>query len=368
MATLRQAIHYHGAQQAARLLAPAARRWRPYSRVLVARDYAGWTLDVDALLVMDLCRKLNQPASSGAWASVCSPQAIFHVDQFVLLNPPDWGRHRVAIAYYHGMPGTGFPEFDDMFKSLMSLRDRIHCLQVSHVAMRDFLAGEGFPAHKLHLIPIAVHAGWFRPPSSGERERLRRKLGFPEEALVVGSFQKDGTGWGEGNSPKAIKGPDVFIGAVSRLKREFDNLHVLLTGPSRGYVKNELDKIGVPYRHVQLKRYRDIAAMYHALDLYIVSSRQEGGPKAVLESMASGVPLVSTKVGQATDLIRHDENACLADVEDVESIAHSARRILSDPTFADGLRQAGLATAAKNSFDAQLPLWRRLFTELVDAR
>jgi len=46
--------------------------------------------------------------------------------------------------------------------------------------------------------------------------------------------------------------------------------------------------------------------MLQALDLYIVASREEGEPKAILESMASGVPLVTTEVGQAMDFVEHE--------------------------------------------------------------
>ena len=46
-----------------------------------------------------------------------------------------------------------------------------------------------------------------------------------------------------------------------------------------------------------------LASAYHALDAYVVPSRQEAGPKGVLESMATGVPLVTTRAGQAPDLV-----------------------------------------------------------------
>jgi glycosyltransferase involved in cell wall biosynthesis len=42
------------------------------------------------------------------------------------------------------------------------------------------------------------------------------------------------------------------------------------------------------------------------MDIYIVTGWHEGGPKAVLESMAAGVPLVTTRVGQAMDLVQNE--------------------------------------------------------------
>ena len=57
---------------------------------------------------------------------------------------------------------------------------------------------------------------------------------------------------------------------------------------------------------------------YEAIDVCLVTSRDEGGPRAVLEAMATGIPLVTTRVGQASDLVRHGENGWLVDVEDVD--------------------------------------------------
>ena len=74
-----------------------------------------------------------------------------------------------------------------------------------------------------------------------------------------------------------------------------------------------------------------MARAYEAIDLCIVASRDEGGPRAVLESMAIGVPLVTTRVGQAADLVRHEENGWLVEVEDVDAIAGWGRHVAEAP-------------------------------------
>lgn len=368
MAKALQLIQYVASQWMARALAPVARNWAPYSHLLVTRDYAGWTLDVEAQALKGLCRRLRVAAVSGAWMSACRNQAVFHVDQFALMNPPDWGSHRVAIAYYHGVPGSGLPEFDRVFENLCKRHDRISRVQVSHAAMRDVVLSSGISPDKVRVIPIGFHREWFRPPNAHQRRRVRARLGFPENARVVGSFQKDGVGWGEGFGPKLIKGPDVFVEAMKRVHVRVPDLHVLLTGPARGYVQRGLEAAGIPHRHVLLRTYRQTAEMYHALDAYVVSSRQEGGPKAVLESMATAVPLVSTKVGQATDLVRHGQNGCLVEVDDVEGIAHWTEKTLTDESFRSVLLAGGARTAEAHCYAAQLPLWREFLKTLVEMR
>src|SRR5204862_7356630 len=111
-------------------------------------------------------------------------------------------------------------------------------------------------------------------------------------------------------------------------------LHVLLTGPARGYVSAGLERLGVPHSRALLPDLDAVARAYRAIDLCLVTSRDEGGPKAVLESMATGVPLVTTRVGQAADLVRTGENGWLCDVEDAGGLAAAVAQVGRTPHLA----------------------------------
>ena len=195
----------------------------------------------------------------------------------------------------------------------------------------------GISKDKIVVIPLGVDNAVFKPYSDVKRKEAREQLGISADMLVVGSFQKDGLGWGRGDEPKLIKGPDIFCDVIEKLKANHPNLFVLLSGPARGYVKKRLDKVGVPYRHDFLETPNELPKYYNACDLYIVASREEGGPKSILESWASGVPLVTTKVGMAPDIIvdpRESEenhgNGFLCDVEDVDSLVESCEIIIGN--------------------------------------
>jgi len=100
-----------------------------------------------------------------------------------------------------------------------------------------------------------------------------------------------------------------------------------------------------------------------------VASRQEGGPKSVLESMATGVPLVTTRAGQAPDLVTDGANGLLVDVEDAEALAEGLRRLHDDAALAARLREAGRRTAEETSHRALAPRWEALlegFAERAD--
>jgi glycosyltransferase involved in cell wall biosynthesis len=127
-------------------------------------------------------------------------------------------------------------------------------------------------------------------------------------------------------------------------------------------MKRGLDRLGIPYRHIYYRDYRDIAQLYQALDAYIISSRDEGGPKSVLESMASGIPLITTRVGQAADLVRHGINGFMVEQEDAEGLARWTEHTFSlSPDERASLIDASRKTAKEHSYDAQIPLWRSFF-------
>jgi len=294
-------------------------------------------------------------------------QAIFFASQFALLNPAHFnGKNRFGLSYFHGRPSEGEPDFSECYRSLVCRHENIHRIQVSHTAMRDLVLESGIMQEKVFLIPIGINLSYFQMQTSESRRQARLAYSLPQSAVVVGSFQKDGVGWGEGLEPKKIKGPDIFLKVIGLLKPRVPELFVLLSGPARGYVKAGLEKLGVPYHHFYLKSYAEVGRLFQALDVYLVCSREEGGPKAVLESMASGVPLVTTRVGQAMDLVQHGENGWMVEVDDAEGLADWAQYVIDCRNcLGHELRTARL-TAEGNTYDGQTPLWRNFFHGFVE--
>ncbi len=346
---------------------PVVNRWPPYSRLFLVGDAASWVLSGEARELATVARRIGIRVADTRWLPGAHNQAVFYSNQFTLLEDSWLQRpQRVGLAYFHGRPGSGVPEFDRGYQRLCQVHHRIHRIQVSHNKMHEVVLGSGIAPEKVFLIPIGINLSYFSPQTAESRRRARAELGIPQSAVVVGSFQKDGVGWGEGLEPKLIKGPDVFLRVIELLKPRLPELFVLLSGPARGYVKTGLDRLGVPYRHIFLKHYPDVGRLFQALDVYIIASRQEGGPKAVLEAMASGVLLVTTRVGQAMDLVRHGENGWMVDVDDVEGLAHWAEYAIGHRSGLGDVLRSGRQTAEANSYEAQTPLWERFMRGFVE--
>ncbi len=233
----------------------------------------------------------------------------------------------VILTWYHGI--------DKNFEYMNSLKKYSRKIDVLHTSCsisKENLIKWGAGEEKIVVIPIGINTGLFKKVTRHEKEQIRKEIGVPINSLCIGSFQKDGNGWGEGNTPKLIKGPDIFCDVITRLKDKYP-LFILLTGPARGYVKQRLSQLGVPFKHVFLKNYQDIARYYNALDIYIIPSRVEGGPKALLEGFASGISVVSTDVGMVHDFAKNEYNAMVTKIEDVDGLVYSCEKIIEDTTL-----------------------------------
>jgi glycosyltransferase involved in cell wall biosynthesis len=169
------------------------------------------------------------------------------------------------------------------------------------------------------------------------------RLGLPFEELstklVIGSFQRDSRG-ADLRQPKLQKGPDVFVNVVKALKRRRDVL-VLLAGPRRHYLRARLKNAGIPYIFVGTEVPDDditlntlsesvIAQLYRLIDIYVMTSRSEGGPKSVLEASWARCPYLGTNVGLVRDFINPEMvcdnvDECVAKLDEYLDSPHANR-------------------------------------------
>jgi len=254
--------------------------------------------------------------------------------------PPIHASNRIVVSWLHGGKGDPHPEIAQAARQLERHWRRVRQFIVPNSMTLRHVLECGVDPGIVHMIPNGVDTRMFQPAPSEERAATRASLGLPPDAFVVGSFQRDEDDEGR---PKPVKGPDVLVDALARAHRRAP-VHALLTGPTRGYVRRGLEAAGVPFSHAPRSAAAELPRMYHAIDAYCVSSREEGGPATLRESMASGVPVVSTRVGLAIDLVEDGRNGVVVDVEDAEGLADGLTRLAQNPALRQRIAAAALET------------------------
>ncbi|MDD5063418.1 MAG: glycosyltransferase family 4 protein [Phycisphaerae bacterium] len=303
---------------------------------------AKWSIDHDGRSIT-----ANLPGLSSAVVTTCRGirNSIVHfgsVNTFLNNDGPKFPHksNKLIVTWFHVSPADKRVEF------ISQTVKHVGLWHTSCNLTRNKLIELGIPEEKITVIPLGVNLSAFGVPTPQQKEDIRAELGIPKGKIAVGSFQKDGIGWGEGLEPKLIKGPDIFCDVVEKLRQRYD-LFVVLTGPARGYVKQRLEKSGIPYLHHFLNDPDDVAMYYKTLDIYIATGRCEGGPKSLLESLAGGVPFVSTKVGMAPDIINDGENGFLCDVDHVDEIVRKSSVVLENRGKTQKIVEKGLATVRR---------------------
>lgn len=153
---------------------------------------------------------------------------------------------------------------------------------------------------KIYTIPFWIDQEKYF--SIDNKNSIKKKYGIPEKSFVVGSFQRDTEG-SDLKSPKLSKGPDKLVKYFTLYKKREEKLFILLSGYRRQFIINELKKIDVQYKYIERPSIKVLNELYNSLDLYIVGSRVEGGPQSIMECALIKVPIISTDVGIASQIL-----------------------------------------------------------------
>lgn len=273
----------------------------------------------------------------------------------------------LCLDYFHGEPKED-NFYKKCFIKLKKYSEKISLIRVPNQKLFKSMFEYGInKENNLALMPIPVNTEIFSERLNLKND-IRKKLGIPESIFLIGSFQKDGVGWDKGFEPKLIKGPDIFLKTIEFLfsidKNYSKNIGVLLSGPSRGYIKKGLEKLKIKYWHKNCDNLSGVAKLYNAIDAYFISSRLEGGPKSFLESVSSMVPLISTPVGQVVDL--YNEKSLIGNSFEPEEYAIILDKLIRNySSYLIKLRNHYTELSDFYSYHNQAKVWHYKFKELL---
>lgn len=219
------------------------------------------------------------------------------------INPSILKEKKVLCTIHHEVPW----KFDDNRKHNFLQRDMFVDHYLTYTNETKSLI------NSISNKPVTIIPHWINTKLWKQKEKIecRKKLNLPYEKFIVGSFQRDTEG-SDLKTPKLEKGPDIFVEKVVEISK-FKDVHVLLGGWRRQYIVHRLEELKIQYTYIELPNLKVLNEMYNALDLYVVSSRCEGGPQALFEASYLKVPLISTKVGQHNIVLSKD---CLYEPEE----------------------------------------------------
>lgn len=235
-----------------------------------------------------------------------------------------------------------------------TLRSALRVIALSDYAARRIASIAPEAAGRVQVIPNAVEpAGRARP-----RDVIRAELGLPSDAGVVGTIARF--------VPQ--KAPLDLVAVACELARTDPRARVLAIGdgPLRREAEQEAALRGAPVVFAGARE--DAVELLPAMDVFVLTSRWEGVPIALLEAMAAGVPVVATDVGGTSSIVRHGETGILVPPAEPARCAQALRGLLEDRARAAALASRALAHVRQHhSVESLVERTTTVYLEVLDA-
>jgi len=224
------------------------------------------------------------------------------------------------------------------------LADAVICLSQEDARAA---AGLGIRPRRLKVIPNGIDPAPFTTARG-----LRGKLGIDPGTAVIGMIGR----------LVEDKDPLTFVRAVAEVSRQLSDARFLLVGdgPLRGVVEREARNLGVGDRLMITGIRNDVPELLATLDVVVLTSRWEGLPLIVLEAMASGRPIVCSKIPTLAEIVQEGVTGRLVPPGDVAGFADAIVALCTNRTL-----RLSLGAAAHEYVARTFPL-RRMIEQTAD--
>ncbi|MEK6560455.1 MAG: glycosyltransferase [Nitrospirota bacterium] len=191
-----------------------------------------------------------------------------------------------------------------------------------------------------------------------DRAQIRARYGMkPDDFVIatVGRLSKE-------------KNQALLIKAFMPLAKENSRVKLLIIGdgPQRQSLKSLVTQLGLTSQVIFTGIITETAAMYHAMDIFALSSLTEGVPITILEAMASKVAVVATKVGGIPDIIRDTETGLLVTSQDANGLTQALNSLITDKSKRQMLTAAAFDFVRANySLEQMGQAYQKVYTEVL---
>lgn len=252
--------------------------------------------------------------------------------------------------------------------TLQNLYRQVDCMVVGSAVMRDLALDIGVKT-RFEVITNGVNLKRFRPAQDkAERRSLRASLGVGENEKMITTI----------GAVHPRKGSDVLLEAYVELKKQFPETHLFLVGlrkdlkyPDLDDFRNKLQALiaasgASEYIHFT-GTVRNPEKYLRASDVFVFPSMREGLPNAVLEAMASRVPVILTPfIGLTEDLGQAGREYLLAE-RDPADLATAIARVLGDNSLLEKLGDAGRSWVEKTmDLEKTLDRYAAMYHDLAE--
>lgn len=207
-------------------------------------------------------------------------------------------------------------------------------IAVSEAVKRYVVSRDWVDASKIEVIYNGIDVKKFQ--SFLSKEEARHRIGIPVKCFLIGTIAR----------LTEQKGHIYLIKAIDIIKGSIPNAKLVLvgSGPLESYLKAEVSEKELNDYVIFLGSRRDIPDILKAMDIFVLPSLWEGLGIALLEAMASSIPVIATNVGGVPEIINNDINGLLVPPGDPFSLSQAIFDLYKNEFKRQRLSKNGLET------------------------
>lgn len=261
-----------------------------------------------------------------------------------------------ALVLHEHFADPRLPGYQAVADRLLSgLTDRAIAVSGS---TRDFLVRERFvPAQRVRLIWNGAPLDEFAPVARERALAVRRGLGLPEQALVVGSVGR----------LSLQKGHRYLLAAAPGVLARLPETRFLVVGDGdqAESLQRQARELGVDQRVVFAGHRSDVPDVLGAIDVVCISSTYEGTPLALFEAMAAAKAIVSTAVDGCREVLEHGVTGLLVPPAQPAALASALLQALEDAELRAALSRRAREASARYDIRKCVGQMEAVYEELL---
>jgi glycosyltransferase involved in cell wall biosynthesis len=278
---------------------------------------------------------------------ILGPGGIYYARRLMI---PLVASYHTNVATYARYYGLGFL-FDATRWYTRQLHNRASINLCTSETTMDYLLSEGIK--RVRIWPQGVDAKRFHPDKASDRWRERLSDGHPSDSLLlyVGRLA-----------------PEKEIERLKAVLREVPGTRLAIVGdgPARANLEREFS--GTPTIFTGLLHGEDLAAAFASADAFLFPSTTETLGIAMIEALASGLPVVAARSGASQEVVSEGENGLFYEANSAQGLIAAVRRLLSDDSLREALARGARAAAEKRDWQASTRVLRGYYEEALEGR
>jgi glycosyltransferase involved in cell wall biosynthesis len=293
----------------ARIFEEAAGRGVPVTALPIERKSIGGYRAMHVWLAHNACQVVNSHSSTDSWLAAL---AIAR-----LASRPALVRTRHISAAIPDNIATRW-----LYQSAAR-----HIVTTGERLREQLIRDNRFRPESVSSVPTGIDLAHYAP---ADKVQAKAKLGLDPAHACVGIVA----------TLRSWKGHRFLVEAFAGLTDRNSRLLMVGDGPGRDNLKAQVAQLGLDARVLMPGNQADVTPWLQAMDVFALPSyANEGVPQALMQAMATGVPVISTDVGSIGELVRHENTGLIVAPKDAQALRAAIDRLLADAALSQRLAQ-----------------------------